>query len=104
MTRTGGGGRRIIPDDSNLLDSLLQCVMEHLLQVVLGAQGIEHEHGLQGGAGTGGAWKECHYKTLALNAEGEVDAPGVAVSQVPILHHQVPLLLEDAQDPHLAEP
>ena len=93
----GEGGRRIKPQDSNLLDCLLQCVMDHLLHVILGAQGLEHVAGLQGGVGAGGAGTERHHKTLALRAEGgEVDAPGVAVSLVPILHHQVQLLLEDA--------
>ena len=43
----GEGGRRIKPQDSNLLDRLLQCVKDHLLHVVLGAQGLEHVAGLQ---------------------------------------------------------
>ena len=96
----GEGGRRIKPQDSNFLDRLLRCVMNHLLHVILGTQGIEHVAWLQGGVGAGGAGRGRHHKNLALNAEGEVDTPGVAICQVPFLHHQVQLL----RDPHLAKP
>ena len=60
--------------------------MDHLLHVVLGAQGIEHVAGLQGGVGAGGAGRERPHKALDLNEEGvEVDAPGVAVSRSPLI-------------------